>query len=351
MSQPNTDWDVPSAEVIDRYLVGESTAGEAEQVLRWVERHSDGHVGVDLLRQVRMSSIPKTWEAETHWNDFFRRLVAQQSPPVTASLIDGRAGRKGISAALANRCRTSGTNARKIWYSLAAFTLAVLCLIVGWQSGEARVNRGMSVQASIYTTGRGERAIVTLPDGSTAVLNVDSKLEVPANYASGNRALRLVGEAMFSVRQQTQHPFTVTAGTGTVRVLGTSFVVRHYEDDSATSVAVRDGKVALRSTVVSANQYAVLASNQVSVASANSGQFTFASGILTLNDMTLSDAVIELNRWYNADIRLGDPTIAQQRIGGRFGAGSLDDMAASLEWTFGLRVIREGRTLTLYPGN
>jgi ferric-dicitrate binding protein FerR (iron transport regulator) len=64
--------------------------------------------------------------------------------------------------------------------------------------------------------------------------------------------------------------------------------------------------------------------------------------------MPLVEAVPELNRWYDADIRLGDKVIQQQRIVGGFKAGSITDLVSILEMTYNVRVEREGRVLTLY---
>ena len=54
--------------------------------------------------------------------------------------------------------------------------------------------------------------------------------------------------------------------------------------------------------------------------------FTFATGVLTLDGVPLSVAIAELDRWYDADIRFGDPTLAMQTIKGEFGAGSIAEL-------------------------
>jgi transmembrane sensor len=207
-----------------------------------------------------------------------------------------------------------------------------------------------SLATSSYATGNGERATITLADGSTVVLNVASQLQVPADFAAGNRTVRLQGEALFTVAHHRGAPFTVIAGPSTTRVLGTSFVVRHYSSDSVATVAVRNGKVAVQSNVLAANQQIEVDMHGPGhIQPANPDQFSFAFGMLTLDNVPLAQAIPELNRWYDADIRLGDSALATQRVIGGFKAGSLTDLAGILELTFNVRVVRDGQTLTLYP--
>jgi ferric-dicitrate binding protein FerR (iron transport regulator) len=221
----------------------------------------------------------------------------------------------------------------------------------GWQL-RPRASRSATV---MYTTSNGERANVTLPGGGTVALSVGSRLLVPADYPNGNHTLRLEGEALFSVRHHDRVPLVVIAGAVRTQVLGTSFAVRHYSTDSLTTVAVQSGKVAVadtatrRSVVLDAGRQAALhPGGTVTVRNIASGRFSFANGILSIDSLPLRDAVIELSRWYDADIRLGDSSLAPRLVTGGFRAESLSDCATILEWTFGIRVVRNGRVLTLY---
>ncbi len=249
-----------------------------------------------------------------------------------------------------NDVRQMSVLPRAVRYVIASVALSVICLTVGWYSGTRHMNAPYASTASVYTTGNGQQATITLPDGSTALLNVGSRLEVPTNYADGNRVLQLRGEALFTVHHNSGSPFTVMAGSSTTRVLGTRFVVRHYATDSVASIAVSQGKVSVGSTVLVENEE-IAVSDRVAgeVRRADPAKFSFATGSLKLNAMPLEDAIPELSRWYDADIRLGDSSLATRRVTGECIAGSLADLAEVLELTFDIRVVRVGRVLTLYP--
>ena len=236
-------------------------------------------------------------------------------------------------------------------YVIAGIAACAVLISAGLTIGRSLFTSAAPTAASAtYITGRGERLAITLPDGSTVRLNVASRIDIPADYLQGNRTVRLDGEGLFTVNHHSNAPFTVIAGQAHARVLGTSFVVRHYVTDTAATVAVRDGKVAVGNTVLTAQQQVTVGTEGMSLVTPTSiGQFGFATGLLTVDNMRLSDAVIELSRWYDADIRLGTSALNNRRLKGQFKTESLADLASMLEWSLGLRVIRDGRTLTLYP--
>jgi ferric-dicitrate binding protein FerR (iron transport regulator) len=234
-----------------------------------------------------------------------------------------------------------------VWSPVAGIALGGLALVMGWHL--ARPANAEILATSVYTTDNGQQARLSLADGSTVVLSPASRLEVPVTYGQGNRTLRLTGEAMFSVVNKSEVPFIVVAGPSATRVLGTSFSVRHYPTDTVATIAVQDGKVSVGSVVVSAAQQVSVSELGVSeIQSISPDQFTFASGVLMLQGMPLSEAISDLNRWYDVDIKLADAALGSLRIKGKLAAGSVADLAEILELMFPVRLVREGRTLTVF---
>lgn len=320
--------------VLDRYLAGESDAGERAAVGAWLTANPEQ--AARLAHSVAMS--PERVQAD------WARIVARIGDAASdASGLTRRSGRgRGLS--------TGRLDARPRWRWSAALVMAAaaaLLVIVG-RMGLFTLPSSSRPTVTTYTTTAGERANIILPDGSHVALNVASQLQVPTDFMQGDRRLRLTGEALFTVAHHTTAPFMVLSGGTETRVLGTSFLVRHYAADTATVVAVRDGKVAVRSTVLTAGRQMTIGRvGHAPVQPADADQFAFAAGVLVLRYMPLSQAIPELNRWYDADVRLGDPSLATHGIRGRFLAGSSADLAAVL--AFDVRVVRDGRVLTLYP--
>ena len=358
---------LPDAALLERYLAGECSPDEAAAVRGWVE--------ADEMRRktaIGVKALDATWVdrgVEIDVQQLWERVVArafgprqgvpvprgdaadapssqQARPPLTAPW--GRS--QGWSPrSLRGGVFKTGTLRRKVWYTAASLGVGILGVVIGW-NGRARHAPGSAPNSvSTYATANGERANITLPDGSTVALNVASRLDVPVDYAAGNHTVRLQGQALFTVTHHEGTPLTVIAGTTTARVLGTNFSVRHYSTDATSTVAVRDGKVAVGTVVLTASQLIEVGPRGVtSLRPADASQFSFAAGVLTIDSMPVMQAVPELNRWYAADIRFGDPSLEHGRIDGKFAAGSLSDLAEYLEFLLDARVVRHGRTLTLY---
>lgn len=319
-----------------RYLVNDLPTIERAEVERWL--------AADPRRATAIAELRVAWgrheepQAPVDVEQALRAVVRQLGLR-DGALPEGH-GKEGRPLF---RHPTGWTFPRYGW-AVAAMAVAA---VVGVRHIAKRV---APISMLTYSTGNGERANIALPDGSRVSLNVASRLEVPADYAAGNHAVRLSGEALFTVSHRDRSPFVVLAGKTAARVLGTSFIVRHYAADTTSLVAVRDGKVGVGATVLTAQRMAEVGRSGVPrVGAADPSLFSFAAGVLTLGDMPLSQAIPELDRWYDTDLRLGDSTLANQRVRGKFSAGSLTDLASILEWTFSVRVVRDGRVLTLYP--
>ncbi|MGN6510319.1 MAG: FecR family protein [Chitinophaga sp.] len=91
--------------------------------------------------------------------------------------------------------------------------------------------------------GKATRAVIELADGSKIWLNAESKLSYPEVFSRSSREVYLNGEAFFDVAADQNRPFIVHLAKGTVKVLGTSFNVRAY-DNEPVQTSVTTGKVA-----------------------------------------------------------------------------------------------------------
>lgn len=89
----------------------------------------------------------------------------------------------------------------------------------------------------------GSRSRIVLPDGSLVILNSGSKLRYPAQFSRTSRNVYLEGEGFFEVEKKTSQPFFVKTKKITVRVLGTKFNVKSYDDEKTIETTVVSGKV------------------------------------------------------------------------------------------------------------
>ncbi len=92
-------------------------------------------------------------------------------------------------------------------------------------------------------TSRGEQTSVILPDGSSAWLNVDTRITYGTSYGKKERELTVSGEAYFKVKKNAAIPFVVHVRNMEVKALGTAFNVRGYDDDAIIQTSLVEGKV------------------------------------------------------------------------------------------------------------
>jgi transmembrane sensor len=338
-----------TADLFDRYLANELSADDRRRFEQRLAHEPELVAVLARLRAPLEGAAPFITDGAVDLDAAWarQRWQMQQAWSSPASATRRTNGTKR-SALLGARLPT-----RKWWtpgaatMGVAGAIVAVVALGLGWRQ---HAQRAAAQTYLTYTTNNSQRATITLPDGASAVLNAASRLDVPADYAAGNHQVQLHGEALFMVAHRSGTPFTVVASGRSARVLGTSFVVRNYDTDSTVTVAVREGKVAVQSAVVAAGQQIVIdAAGRAERRSATPGQFAFARGTLVLDNLPMRAAIAELNRWYDVDIRLGDPALEHVRMKGEFAAGSRAELKVILEMAFGVRAVSTGRVLTLYP--
>lgn len=136
----------------------------------------------------------------------------------------------------------SGRNA---WKQIAAVAAAIMFAVAGlwWFElvPEPLLPQEEVAQQRIFEG----RQFITLPDGSTVVLNDGSELVYEASYGTHTREITLKGEGYFDVQHDPGRPFIVHTGEVKTTVLGTAFNVKAYQGQPEVVVTVTRGKVAV----------------------------------------------------------------------------------------------------------
>jgi ferric-dicitrate binding protein FerR (iron transport regulator) len=144
----------------------------------------------------------------------------------------------------------------KKWMRVAALFVLPMLTAAGMYLYFSRTES--SAAPLVIAVERGHKASITLPDGSKAWLNSESKLTYSAGYNKFNRELQLEGEAYFEVAHNPKKPFIVKSKDMAVEALGTVFEVKVYPDDNLISSVLMKGKV----RVTTAGGVVILTPNQ-----------------------------------------------------------------------------------------
>lgn len=137
-----------------------------------------------------------------------------------------------------------------------AATVIALCLltIIYFEFGSPQEDRdtdfyraGLKKTSSVIDQSNNSDSIqlVTLFDGSQVQLYPKSKLSFSHGTFSKKREVYLIGEAFFNVKKNPSVPFVVYTKDLVTKVLGTTFNVQAYPNESNASVKVRTGKVSV----------------------------------------------------------------------------------------------------------
>jgi ferric-dicitrate binding protein FerR (iron transport regulator) len=100
-------------------------------------------------------------------------------------------------------------------------------------------------------TARGQTYQFTLPDGTRAWLNADSKISFRSQFSGKTRKIILSGEAYFEVAKDKSHPFIVESAGQIVEVLGTHFNINSYADEGSIKTTLLEGSVRVSSLLTS----------------------------------------------------------------------------------------------------
>jgi transmembrane sensor len=101
-------------------------------------------------------------------------------------------------------------------------------------------------QFNTITTPNGGQYQVVLPDGSTVWLNAASSIQFPTQFSANERRVVITGEVYFDVKKDATKPFRVKFGNTEVEVLGTSFNIMAYTNEAATQTTLIEGAVKLK---------------------------------------------------------------------------------------------------------
>ncbi len=214
---------------------------------------------------------------------------------------------------------------------------------------------------------------VTLPDGSRVKLNAGARISVA--FSGGERRVTLLtGEAHFSVMKDPARPFVVSAGTVSVRAIGTAFNVRL--ETAEVEVLVTEGRVEVATTAptavpearsISATPPAAVAAPAIVplleaghrlLIDTTSGAekvepkieavdqagidraLAWQSSVLVFAETPLGEIVEQFNRRNRVQLVIEDQELATRRVGGNIRVDAPDTFVRVLETSGAIAVDR-----------
>ncbi|WP_198315851.1 FecR domain-containing protein [Chitinophaga tropicalis] len=374
-------------ELLQRYLDGQCSAAEAEELYTWLKSSGSHRPLLTAMQREFEQAMNTRHEIPSELSDRIETRLLQDISREKVIPLHKRF-RLGWVAAAAILLLAGA-----IYYMYSASTSkgpvaglvkgdtvdiapgsnkAVLTLSNGDEvtldsTGNQVINQGQTVihqrngqlhyaagtdDAVVYNTltvPRGGQFNIILPDGSHVWLNAASSLKYPTTFQEGQRIVELQGQGYFEVSPNAKQPFFVKVNNMEVQVLGTSFDVMAYPDESSINTTLIEGLVKVNQHRLQPGQQAVLdpATGTMTIHSADVEQvIAWKTGFFEFDNARLSDILRQLSRWYDIDISYNQEK-PDRLLGGRISRNlPLSDILHMLEEN-GPKFTLSGRKLTV----
>lgn len=165
----------------------------------------------------------------------------------------------------------------------------------------------------------GKQSFITLSEGTKVWLNSGSKLIFPPVFRGKTREVILVGEALFDVAKDPSKPFYVKTDAFSLKVYGTKFDVRAYEQDKDYHIVLVEGKVSMNANEHLKDKEVFLVPYQKATLSKGDAYFeitpvenmdnyiAWVDGYLTFTNEQVVDLLVRVSRYYNVEIVVESP--------------------------------------------
>jgi ferric-dicitrate binding protein FerR (iron transport regulator) len=225
MESPEQIWFLMS-----RNLSGEASPEEQEELMERLREQPGLMQQYDMLKRVWAAYSPQQEAAPAETARINRILQLSAAEDALQAAPDDAAPVRPLY--------------QRIWKSsyrrvaIAAGLLIGLWAMAHWWADSRRSNTANEIIAK-----RGSKTRTILPDGSTVWLNAGSSIRYEPGFSGPQREVTLQGEAFFDVVKQPSRPFIVHAGDLNIKVLGTAFNVKSYDEDKSVETTLIRGLV------------------------------------------------------------------------------------------------------------
>jgi len=296
-------------DILAKYLLGEATLPENEQVEAWAQANPDH------LKQL----------------EDFRTILEKSKLQIDRELNEYQALER-LNARLEKEKKT-------ISYTFILRWVAVVFIF--FSAGIFLYNNLIGNKINVRS---GENTLTQLlPDGSTAILNKQSSIAFVGGFFNKTRDVKLKGEAFFKVSADKSKPFIISINDVRITVVGTAFNVK--SDGKAVVVVVESGIVKVNnqkdSVRLTAGEKVEVLQNQAHLSKVESqGRLYnyYYTNELVCDGTPLSDLVPVLNEKFKSNIVIVNPGLKALQISTTFKNESLKEILDVIAETFKIKV-------------
>lgn len=305
--------------ILEKYIRGSISEEEYNELQQQIQNDSDSSVG-DMLNEC--------WQ-----KDLNIHVMPRAAKERTRRQIDEKI-KKDI---------------RRIWFKRAstiAASILIPVLIISTVYFYKEMDHYKQIP-NIVSVNKGQRAGITLPDGTIVHLNSESKLTYTPDFNGKLREVVLEGEAFFEVTPNKEKPFIVKTSVFDVEVLGTSFNVSVYNDENIVETALMEGKVKLTMQgcpskpvyLTPSQKFIYSRSDRQGTISIMEGdtELAWKQGILAFSAEPLEEVFRKIERWYGVTMHYDKESLVNDNFTGQFKMISIQEMMNILRMHYNLK--------------
>jgi len=338
---------IQTPEQLDAFLHDEVRHGAAREKSRRASLHHHSGTAPKTAHASTTADVDQSW---THLSRSLHLVpddVSSSASQESAALL--RHDAAGHVAELAKK---------RSWKVPIAIGVAAALVVAGgiWYvdrlGDEGAVTGALAApDARTHVAATAQLAIVTLDDGTKVMLTPESRLIVPKQFGELMRAVKLEGEATFTVTPGQRKPFEVRAADTKTVVTGTVLTVRAFPSESAVVVAVQQGGASVQ---VGDSLRAVAAGHAVLVSKRRMRELTVVerqeatswnAKTLTIANPPLRDVLPPLKRWYALDIKVLDAPLLARMVTMQASLDSPNEAITGVSQSANVKFGYEGKTM------
>lgn len=275
--------------LLQKYITGDATSEEKEEIVRWLE--------ADKKNQKEFLALRKIYDISL-WQE------------VSSSVDTPKGQKRSLYAAL-----------REITKVAAIFLIAFVSIYLLLENK----NESQDIAMQTIFVPAGQRAELTLADGTRVWLNAKTTFTFPNHFTNKNRKVILDGEGYFKVTKNTKKPFTVHTRQYDITVLGTEFNVMAYSGTPTFETALIKGavevssaaggqKISLKPHTRAYRENGILKKDRIG----NTDHFLWREGIISFDNEPVEKMMEKLQLYYDVTIRVENKDLFKNSYSGKF---------------------------------
>lgn len=204
---------------------------------------------------------------------------------------------------------------------------AVVLILIGIANLVSDYNYAQTAQLQTVTVPAGQRAEITLADGTTVWLNSKSTLSYSSNFGQEERNVELNGEAFFKVAKNKKIPFLVHTEHNQLQVVGTQFNVCAYRGTDEFETTLVEGivdvydKANLKQPLTRLTKDDFLTLHQGRYVKSKPHSYDYLKwkeGLYCFDDSPFSYILNKLEKYYNIAITVSNQKVLDYHCTGKF---------------------------------